>query len=142
MAIYHEQPVFHRRRFFHGKAIQGAEAPDIAWLDPSGKEMSDQAWNESFVRCLGVQLFGKNIDIDEHGEQIDGDTMLLLFNADHANTITFVLPQSDNGQPWELLIDTAKESTEDPRPVEGSFDLTPCSMAVLRVKTSEKAKVS
>ena len=54
--IYHEQPVFHRRRFFHGKAIQGAGAPDIAWLDPSGKEMSEEAWKESFVRCLGVLL--------------------------------------------------------------------------------------
>ncbi len=26
--VFHEQPVFHRRRFFHGKAIQGVEAPE------------------------------------------------------------------------------------------------------------------
>ena len=70
--------MFHRRRFFHGQAIQGAEAPDIAWLDPTGKEMSDEAWTTAFVRCLGVQLFGGEIDVDEHGEAIVGDTMLLL----------------------------------------------------------------
>ena len=32
--------------------------PEIAWLDPSGKEMSDDAWRSADVRCLGVQLFG------------------------------------------------------------------------------------
>ena len=70
--------------------------------------MSDEAWNAPFVRCLGVQLFGDNIDVDEHGETISGDTMLLLFNADHANTIPFMLPPTaDEGQPWELVFDTA-----------------------------------
>ena len=51
--VCHEQPVFHRRRFFHGRALKGAEAREIAWLDPNGKEMSDEAWNAPFVRCLG-----------------------------------------------------------------------------------------
>ena len=106
--VFHEQPVFHRRRFFHGKAIQGAEAPEISWLDPSGQEMNEQAWRDSFVRCLGVQLFGGEIDVDEHGEPIVGDTMLLMFNADHANTIPFTFPKPENGDPWELVFDTAR----------------------------------
>jgi glycogen operon protein len=140
IAIFHEQPVFHRRRFFHGKALRGAGAPEIAWLDPSGKEMSEQAWDESFVRCLGVQLFGKNIDIDEHGEQIDGDTMLLLFNADHGNAITFVLPPVNHGEIWELLVDTGRDEADLPKPVAKQFGLVACSAALLRSKTSEKAK--
>ncbi len=130
--------MFHRRRFFHGKAIRGAEAPEIAWLDPSGKEMSDQAWSESFVRCLGVQLFGKNIDIDERGEQIDGDTMLLLFNADHGNAITFVLPLPKHEETWELLVDTGRDNADLPKPAEKQFELVPCSAALLRCTTSEK----
>ena len=109
--VFHEQPVFHRRRFFHGKAIQGAEAPEISWLDPSGQEMNEQAWKDSFVRCLGVQLFGGEIDVDEHGEPIVGDTMLLMFNADHANTIPFAFPKPENGDPWELVFDTARPAS-------------------------------
>jgi isoamylase len=139
-AIFHEQPVFHRRRFFHGKAIQGAAAPDIAWLDPSGKEMSDQAWKESFLRCLGVLLYGKNIDIDQHGDQIDGDTMLLMFNADHASAVTFTLPPHENAQSWELLVDTGRDDAKLPQPVEKCYELSPCSAAVLRSKASEKSK--
>src|SRR5262249_38269649 len=97
IGLFQVEAVFHRRRFFHGQAIQGAEAPEIAWLDPSGAEMSDESWKESFVRCLGVQLFGGEIDVDEHGESILGNTMLLLFNADHVNEIDFVLPEITNG---------------------------------------------
>jgi isoamylase len=138
--IFHEQPVFHRRRFFHGKAIRGAEAPDIAWLSPSGNEMSDEAWNQSSVRCLGMLLYGKNIDIDQKGEQIDGDTMLLLFNADHATAVQFVLPSMKDGDGWELVATTATEGVEVPSPVEKKFELAPCSAAALRSKTAEKPK--
>src|SRR5690606_37285069 len=42
--IFHSQPVFHRRRFFHGKLIEGAEAPEIAWLNVDGSEMTRETW--------------------------------------------------------------------------------------------------
>ena len=44
--------------------------------------MSDEAWNAGFVKCLGVRLAGDLIgDVDERGEPIVGDTLLLLLNA-------------------------------------------------------------
>jgi isoamylase len=134
IALFQEQAVFHRRRFFHGQAIQGAEAPEIAWFDPTGEEMSEESWNTGFVRCLGVQLFGGNIDVDEHGESICSDTMLLLFNADHANVIPFVLPPigSDEGGPWEMVFDTADEAIGSGTAVAAEYKLQPCSMVVLK----------
>ncbi len=71
--IFHEEPVFHRRRFFHGKAIHGEEAPDIAWLNPDGSQMTQEAWNAGHVRSLGVQLFGGQVDVDERGTTIHGN---------------------------------------------------------------------
>jgi glycogen operon protein len=144
IAIFHEQAVFHRRRFFHGKAIQGEQAPEIAWLEPSGKRMSQEAWKAAHVRALGVQLFGGFIDVDEHGEAITGDTMLLLFNADHEQAIHFTLPSPGDGNPWELLIDTARDiahvKSDALRAVKRTLQLQPCSMAVLRsrVETEEE----
>jgi len=32
------------------------EIKDISWLAPTGEEMNDEAWNDGFVRCLGVRL--------------------------------------------------------------------------------------
>jgi glycogen operon protein len=133
IAFFHEQPVFHRRRFFHGQAIQGAEAPEIAWLDPNGSEMPSDAWNTGFVRCLGVLLYGGKIDVDDHGEWIRGDNILMLFNADHANTIPFVLPPPDEqGEPWELIFDTAQQDLDGEVSLGESYPLQPCSVVVLR----------
>jgi glycogen operon protein len=138
ICVFHEQPVCRRRRFFHGKSIQGDQAPEIAWLDPSGKEMSDQAWKEGFVRCLGVQLFGGRIDVDSHGDPIIGDSVLLLFNADHSNKIPFKLPKMENR--WELLFDSAcpDKVTEERLKVdektfaEEQYELEPCSVVAFR----------
>lgn len=137
-----EQAVFHRRRFFHGKAIQGAAAPEIAWLEPSGQKMAEQGWNEAFVRCLGVQLFGGEIDVDEHGEPICGDSMLLLFNADHGNRIPFKFPAPQNGFPWTLVFDTARpEFSEDSQtPLGEVYDLAPCSVAAFRSEVPREEK--
>jgi glycogen operon protein len=133
IAFFLEQPVFHRRRFFHGQAIQGAEAPEIAWLDPNGAEMPSESWTNGFVRCLGVQLYGGKIDVDDHGEWIRGDNILMLFNADHANTIPFVLPVPDEqGEPWELIFDTAQEDIDGEVSLGQSYPLQPCSVVVLR----------
>jgi len=131
IALFNEQAVFHRRRFFHGQEIQGEDAPEIAWFDPTGVEMARDAWDKSYVRCLGVQLYGGDIDVDEHGESISGDTMLLLFNADHANTIPFVLPPADT-EPWELVFDTAIENGEESPPLGETYSLQPCSVVVLK----------
>ena len=71
-----------RRKFFQGRRIRGADVKDIAWLDPTGREMTDETWNSPDVRCLGVRLNGDAIDeVDERGERIVGDTLLLLLNA-------------------------------------------------------------
>ncbi|HWB08171.1 MAG TPA: glycogen debranching protein GlgX [Pirellulales bacterium] len=132
--LVNTEPVFQRRRFFHGQGIQGGEAPDIAWLETSGKEMSEDDWKTTFVRSFGVELYGQSIDVDEHGEEIHGATMLLLFNADHATRIDFTLPVLEEGQSYELLFDTAVKDEGVPHPLEGeNYQLSPCSMALLRL---------
>ncbi|MEX0714133.1 MAG: glycogen debranching protein GlgX [Pirellulales bacterium] len=134
IGILSEQPVFHRRRFFHGRSIHGSEARDIAWLDTSGQEMSHDDWGTRFVRCFGVQLSGKNIDMDERGEVISGDTFLLLFNADHANQIDFHLPPLEDGQRWQIMLDTFDPATETQELAGGgSYPLRPSSVALFRL---------
>jgi isoamylase len=48
--VWRSQPVFQRRKFFVGRPIRGSEIKDISFFDPSGTEMSDEAWNAGFVR--------------------------------------------------------------------------------------------
>src|SRR5262249_19465199 len=45
VAFWRDQPVFHRRKFFHGRLIRGSGIADISWYTPAGDEMSDESWN-------------------------------------------------------------------------------------------------
>jgi glycogen operon protein len=132
--IWKDHPVLRRRKFFQGRRIRGADVSDIAWLDPSGREMTDKTWNSPDVRCLGVRLNGDAIDeVDERGGRIIGDTLLLILNAgEHAKA--FTLPAAKPEERWETLIDTA-DPWAPPRRLRagGRYELLPRSLAVLKL---------
>jgi glycogen operon protein len=129
IALRREQPILQSRKFFQGRSIRGADIKDLTWLEPSGQEMKDEAWDSGFVRCLGVRLAGDVIqDLDERGQRIVGDTLLVLFNAHH-ELISFTLPE----EPWELVLDTAEGETEQFTPGAKAYPLQGRSLAVLKL---------
>ena len=134
--IWKDHPVLRRRKFFQGRRIRGAGVLDIAWLDPSGQQMTDETWNSPHVRCLGVRLNGDAIDeLDERGELVVSDTLLLLLNADAA-PIAFVLPATSPLERWETLIDTADPWQPSRRLRAGDrCQLQAHSLAALRLTT-------
>ena len=127
-----EQPVLRRRQFFQGRPIRGSEVKDVSWLEPSGQEMTDEAWNAGFVRCLGMLLAGDQIDeMDERGQHVQADTLLLLLNAHH-EAIPFTLPQHTNGW-WDLVLDTARGDADQVfHEVGDVYELAERSVAVFR----------
>ncbi|MFN4259621.1 MAG: glycogen debranching protein GlgX [Gemmataceae bacterium] len=129
------QPVLQRRKFFQGRRIRGSDVKDLTWFDPNGAEMTDEAWNAGFVRCLGVRLAGDVInEMDERGEPIVGDTLLLLLNAHH-EMIPFTIPPSKDNQRWLLEFDTsAPERAAGDLMLEPEYQLQARSMVVLRVQ--------
>ena len=138
MRLYFSQPVLQRRRFFHGEKLEGSAIPDILWLDPNGKEMTQEAWDAPFARCLGVQLYGKHVDVNEQGEPINGDTLLILFNGDQKLDIPFVLPPFDSSSQWQRLLDTADPKADDSMfPIGQKYPLRSCSVAILRIISPE-----
>jgi isoamylase len=134
IAIWREHPVLRRRKFLQGRRIRGADVTDIAWLDPSGSEMTDEAWNAPDVRVLGLRLNGNAIDeVDERGQRITGDTLLLMLNAGE-QTVPFVLPHTAPAERWETLLDTCDPWAPARRLQAGHrYELQSRSMAVLRL---------
>jgi hypothetical protein len=60
-----------------------------------------------------------------------------LFNADQVNNIEFVLPALDEGQSWELILDTARLDAAAEKHAPGEpFDLQFCSVALFRARQS------
>jgi isoamylase len=137
-AIWREQPVLQRRKFFIGRAIRGQDVKDISFFGPSGNEMNDKEWKSDFVRVLGVRLAGDVInDMDERGEPIVGDTLLLLINS-HWEEIKFTLPATKVEHVWESMLDTANDSHE-PKTLKGGeqYPLFGRSLALLRTTHPE-----
>ena len=134
--IWKHHPVLRRRKFFQGRRIRGAEVIDIAWLDPTGAEMTDETWNAPDVRVLGVRLNGDAIlEVGERGERISGDTLLLMFNAG-SEAVSFVLPAATPIERWETLADTADPWARARRMRAGErYSLQGHSMAVLKLSS-------
>jgi isoamylase len=96
--------------------------------------MTDEAWNAPDVRVLGLRLNGNAIDeVDERGQRITGDTLLLMLNAGE-QTVPFVLPTTAPAERWETLLDTCDPWAPTRRlPAGHHYELQSRSMAVLRL---------
>lgn len=102
-----DHPVFRRRRFFEGRPMRrGDELRDIAWLTPSGREMTQEDWDRGFDKCVAVFLNGNAIrEPDARGERIVDDSFLLCFNA-HDEDVEFIVPDGDYADQWTAELDT------------------------------------
>ena len=140
--LWHGQPVLKRRNFFQGRRIRGAGVKDIAWLMPEGGEVTDQEWKSGEMHSLGVRLNGKSMDeVDERGEQIVGDTLLLLLN-NRPGAVPFRLPKHKSSERWVPLVDTSRDRlTSASYGQSERYPLRGRSMAVLILKGGWPADV-
>jgi isoamylase len=141
IALRREQPALRRRRFFQGRRIRGSEVKDLAWFRPDGKEMTDEDWNQGYVRSLGLRLAGDALeDVDDKGRRIVGETILILLNAHH-EPLTLTLPAHKRGVRWEHLLSTEEpEKQKRVTTLKGgaSYELEARSMAVLRLRSHDR----
>ena len=137
--LWQGQPVLQRRKWFQGRAIRGGDLKDLSWINLHGQEMSDADWNAGFVKCLGMRLAGDVIgELNERGEPITGDTLLLLLNAHH-EPLPFALPATKEGHQWEPLLDTAAAPLEKTlRQAGEQYPLQARSFAILRIRVPEE----
>jgi len=104
-----EHPVFRRRRFFHGRPVEGThdELSDIAWFTPEGKEMTQHDRDSAQASALSVFLNGNAIsEPDSRGMRIADDSFLMMFNAS-PQTLDFVVPVN-HGRQWQVVVDTSR----------------------------------
>jgi isoamylase len=110
IALRNRHPLFRRRTFFRGRAVQDSAAKDIVWLNPDGHEMTDEEWAQGFARCLGAHLSGRGLsERDDYGTPVEDDDLLVLINAHH-DAIAFRTPSNGDGASWQVAIDTDSDS--------------------------------
>jgi isoamylase len=137
IGLRQQHPVFHRRLFFQGRKIHGAEVKDLSWFRPDGKEMTEEDWSKGYVRCLGLRLAGDAmVETDAKGRPMEDETFLVLLNAHH-EPLQFTLPAHRRGIRWDLVIDTcAANGSRSVQMRKGgeSYLLEARSLTVLRLQ--------
>ncbi len=63
IALRADHPVLRRRRYFRGETVTHADQPlpDLVWLRPDAREMSDDDWRRGDAHTVGVFLNGDAI---------------------------------------------------------------------------------
>jgi len=98
--------------------------------------MTDEGWNHSFIRCVGIVLVGFAEDIrDYFGQPVQDDTFMLLFNAHH-EPVKFVLA-GQQGVTWDRIVDTLDEAGFLEAPTTHSagdeLELAPRSVSIFKL---------
>ncbi|MFF1770255.1 glycogen debranching protein GlgX, partial [Streptomyces sp. NPDC058249] len=102
-------PVLRRRRFFLGDTATHAHQPlpDLMWLRPDAREMTDEDWLRPDAHAVAVFLNGDAIaEPDPYGAPVVDHSFLLLLNS-YWEPVTFRLPDAGYGERWAARIDTA-----------------------------------
>jgi glycogen operon protein len=126
-------PVMHRRRYFKNRKIQGEGIKDIRWLNNDGIDMSQEEWDTSFIRCMGMLLNGELMnEMDECGNELQKDILLILVNS-YWEPISFTLPHEDLNVHWEVLLDTDWEAyPENPSRIQNVYRIEGRSLVLLK----------
>ena len=135
-----EHPSLCRRRFFFGRRVHGADIHDIVWLQPNGREMSDEEWTAGHVRCIGMLLNGEVMrEWAEDGSIVHDQPLLLLINAHH-EAIPFELPRCGQHEMWKVLIETAHDMPAAGKefPIGTEYSLAGRSLTLLCTGSPER----
>ena len=98
VALRRAHPVLRRRRY-----LTGARGEDVGWFTPSGKPMTDAAWNDPFTRSVAVLIDGSaEPDRDERGMPMLDDDLLFMING-WWEELEFTLPSAGS---WRPVLDT------------------------------------
>jgi glycogen operon protein len=104
-------PMLRRGRFLTGEFDEELGVKDVAWINPSGGEMTPEQWQEQNARCLGVLLDGR---AQESGvRRLGNDATLLLVTNSYGDVVPFKLPEAAGGKQWVCLVDTNRPDLDE-----------------------------
>ncbi len=138
--LRHKFPILRRNRWLTGAYNEELGVKEITWINANGREMEDQHWGDTGMKCFGMLIDGRAqpTGIIKRGE----DATLLIVINEHHDMVRFTLPECAGGDTWSLLIDTNFEENN----ASGLFktgdvyDVTERSLLLLALKSENAQK--
>jgi len=114
IALRKAHAVFRRSKFFHGHPEGPLGRKDVAWLHPTGAEITRADWQDPDLRAFAAAFGGTDPE--------DGTGRYFLAFNPTPMTLSFVLPDREGG-PWRRLLDTAYADGGEPIPIARGADI-------------------
>ncbi|WP_284533497.1 glycogen debranching protein GlgX [Nocardioides sp. T2.26MG-1] len=106
LRLRREHPALRQRHWFEGRPTIRGGPKDLAWLHPSGREMTGDDWHDPTLRAVGMFVSGAPLrSPGPRGEQQVDKTFVLWFNSDWLPQ-RVTLPENDWVQAGEVVLST------------------------------------
>jgi glycogen operon protein len=94
LRIRREHPALRQRHWFEGRPTIRGGPKDLAWIHPSGREMSGDDWQDSSLRTIGMFVSGDPLrSPGPRGEQQRDSSFLIWLNGS-SSEIAVDLPEN------------------------------------------------
>ena len=83
----HKYPILRRNLFLTGEYNEELGVKDVTWINANGKEMEDQNWGDTGMRCFGMLIDGRaqSTGVRQRGKEA---TLLIVIN-EHFDLVEF-----------------------------------------------------
>ncbi|PWN01720.1 glycogen debranching enzyme GlgX [Nocardioides silvaticus] len=106
LRLRRDHQTLRQRHWFEGRPTIVGGPKDVAWLHPTGREMSDDDWHDSGLRTIGMFVTGKPLrEPGPRGEQVIDASFLMWFHAGPEPCSVF-LPDNDWVRRGRVVIST------------------------------------
>ncbi|MGN0062760.1 MAG: glycogen debranching enzyme GlgX, partial [Nocardioides sp.] len=107
LRLRREHPALRQRHWFEGRPAIVGGPKDLAWLHPSGREMTAEDWADDSSRVIGMFLSGSPLrSPGPHGEQLHDASFVMWFNA-AADDVEVHLPDNEWVRTGEVVLSTS-----------------------------------
>ncbi|MDF1606493.1 glycogen debranching protein GlgX [Nocardioides sp. YIM 152315] len=106
LRLRREHPALRQRHWFEGRPTIRGGPKDLAWLHPSGREMTGDDWHDPNLRAVGMFVSGAPLrSPGPRGEQQADKSFMLWFNSDWLPQ-RLTIPENDWVQAGEVVLST------------------------------------
>jgi glycogen operon protein len=106
LRLRREHPALRQRHWFEGRPTILGGPKDLAWLHPSGREMTGDDWHDPALRAIGMFVSGAPLrSPGPRGEQQVDRSFMLWFNSDWLPQ-QISIPPNDWVQTGEVVLST------------------------------------
>ncbi len=106
LRLRREHPALRQRHWFEGRPTVSGGPKDLAWIHPTGREMTPEDWQDAGLHVLGMFVSGDPLRSPGPRGELQRDASFLLWLNASAEEVAVVLPENPWVHTGEVVLST------------------------------------